>query len=117
MPEGLDCGGCAAQIWYANWPVLVEYKYTLGYTDWRSAQGHELGHGLLGLHEQYNDSGGQIGCTRRQDTVMDCGSSVRYPQDWDVENGCGVIATSWCGPLPPAPPAPYQDCTTYPNFP
>lgn len=103
MPDGLECSGWAAQIFYANWPVTVQYCYKLGYTDWRSAQGHELGHGLLGLHEQYADSGGSIGCTRRQDTVMDCGGNppVRYPQPLDVSRGCSLIQTSWCGNVPP----------------
>lgn len=98
MPESFSCGtGAAACIYYANWPVTVEYKYTLGYTDWRSAQGHELGHGVLGLHEQYHDSGGVIQCTARQDTVMDCGSGVRYPTVLDVERACAIIQTAWCG--------------------
>ena len=103
MPEGISCSGWAARIYYANWPVTVEYCWTLGYTDWRSAHGHELGHGLLGLHEQYRDSGGSIGCTGRQDTVMDCGSGVRYPQSRDVTLGCSIIKTVWCGNLPPPP--------------
>lgn len=97
MPSGLQCGGCAAQVWYANWPVLVEYQYALGYLDWRTAQGHELGHALLGLHEQYDDVGGTLRCTGRQDTVMDCASGVRYPTRLDVERGCALLATPWCG--------------------
>lgn len=104
MPDSFGCGsGAAACIHYANWPVIIEYNYRLGYVDWRTAHGHELGHGLLGLHEQYSDSAGGIGCTGKQWTVMDCGSGVRYPQDWDVNNGCGIIRTSWCGNPPPAP--------------
>ena len=97
MPDSFPCGEAAACIYYANWPVIVAYRYTLGYQDWRSAQGHELGHGVLGLHEQYADSGGNIQCTGRQDTVMDCGSGVRYPQTIDVDRGCSIIATVWCG--------------------
>lgn len=98
MPDSFSCGaGAAACIYYANWPVTVEYKYTLGYTDWRSAQGHELGHGVLGLHEQYQDSGGVIQCTARQDTVMDCGSGVRYPTILDIQRGCALILSAWCG--------------------
>lgn len=98
MPENHGCGsGCAAWVFYANWPVVIEYKWQLGYTDWRSTHGHELGHALLGLHEMYNDSSGSIGCTRRQDTVMDCGSFVRYPQSIDVSRGCSIIKTGWCG--------------------
>ena len=101
MPDAFPCGqGAAACIYYANWPVTVAYAYQLGYTDWRSAQGHELGHGLLGLHEQYQDQGGQLQCTGRQDTVMDCGSGIRYPQPLDVQRGCAVILTSWCGMAP-----------------
>lgn len=104
MPSGLSCDGWAAHIFYANRIVDIEYCYQKGYTDWRSAQGHELGHGLLGLHEQYRDSGGSIGCTGRQDTVMDCGSGVRYPTiNRDVPLGCAIIPTGWCG-SPPAPP-------------
>lgn len=101
MPNGITCDGWAARIYYYNWPVRVEYCYVLGYTDWRSAQGHELGHGLLGLHEQYQDSGGSIMCTKRTDTVMDCGSGVRYPQTIDIERGCAIISTSWCGQAAP----------------
>jgi hypothetical protein len=113
MPDVHGCGGsCAAWIAYANLlgSVYIEYKYQLGYTDWRSTHGHELGHGLLGLHEGYNDSSGAISCTRRTDTVMDCGSGVRYPTVWpvgrDVEKGCAIILTSWCGTDGSAPPPP-----------
>jgi hypothetical protein len=100
MPNGISCVGWAAQIFYANNPVTIQYCWTLGYTDWRSAQGHELGHGVLGLHEQYRDSGGGIGCTGRQWTVMDCGTNppVRYPQPRDVTEGCKLYSTTiWCG--------------------
>ena len=103
MPDNHGCSSCAAWIFYANWPVVIEYKWQLGYVDWRSTHGHELGHGLLGLHEQYRDSGGNIGCTGRQDTVMDCGGNpqVRYPQPLDVQRGCAIITTSWCDQVPP----------------
>lgn len=98
MPDSFSCGaGAAACIYYANWPVTIEYKYTLGFVDWRSAMGHELGHGLLGLHEMYKNSGGGIQCTQRTDTVMDCGSGVRYPQPLDVQRGCAIILSAWCG--------------------
>lgn len=88
-----ECGGCAAHVFYANWPVVIEYKYTLGYTDWRSAVGHELGHALLGLHERYRDSGGNIGCVGPESgsTVMDCGAPhTRYPQPLDVQRFCAL---------------------------
>jgi hypothetical protein len=101
MPDGISCSGWAARIYYASWPVTVEYCWPLAYGDWRSAQGHELGHGLLGLHEMYRDSGGSIGClTDRTWTVMSCGTGVRYPQAIDVERGCALIATVWCGRAP-----------------
>lgn len=109
MPDVHGCGGsCAAWIGYANnlGAVYIEYKWQLGYTDWRSTHGHELGHGLLGLHEQYQDFG-SIVCTRRTDTVMDCGSGVRYPTSLDVQRGCAIIATSWCAKPPPV-------CVTFP---
>lgn len=102
MPDRVDCSRCAAYIYYANDPVVVVYKWALGYSDWRSTQGHELGHGLLGLHEQYRDSGGVIECVYREDTVMSCGPPyVRYPQPRDVYYGCLIIATAWCGSPPP----------------
>jgi hypothetical protein len=115
MPDNHGCSGCAAWVYYANSPVLIEYKWQLGYQDWRSTIGHELGHALLGLHEQYRDSGGSIACTGQQWTVMDCGSGVRYPQPWDVVNGCYLIATSWCG-NPPPPPQEWCCDTTYPGW-
>jgi hypothetical protein len=89
------CNGCAANIYYASWPVTVNYKLSLGYVNWKSAQGHEHGH-LLGLHEQYIDSGGTIGCTYRPWTVMSCGSPfVEYLQARDI-----AYVHSWM--LPPA---------------
>jgi hypothetical protein len=109
--QEFSCSGCAAHIFYANDPVVVEYKPSLGYTDWRSAIGHELGHGLLGLHERYRDSTGSIGCGGPEVglTVMDCGSPfVRYPTTLDITRGCTVLTTSWCG-TKPEPVYPYWD--------
>ncbi len=108
MLPDFPCGsGAAACIYYANQPVTIHYQETLGYTDWRSAQAHEAGHGILGqLHEQYLDSGGTIGCTGRQDTEMDCSSGVKAPQPLDIQRGCAMIATSWCG-MAPAQTFPY----------
>ena len=99
---GLQCGGCAAHVFYANWPVVVEYKADLGFVDWRSTTGHEDGHALLGLHEQYDDVAFRC-LTDRTWTVMSCGTGVRYPQGFDVLNGCQALNTPWCGP-PPLPP-------------
>jgi len=114
--QEFNCNGCAAHIYYANWPVVIEYKPSLGYTDWRSAIGHELGHGLLGLHEQYKDSGGVIQCVYRSDTVMSCGDPyVKYPQPLDITRGCTVLATSWCG-AKPDPVYPLYDAARNCNF-
>lgn len=106
MLPDFPCGsGAAGCIYYGNWPVTVHYQEQLGYVDWRTTHGHELGHGLLGLHEQYADSSGGIGCLRdRTWTVMSCGTGVRYPQQIDVDRGCAVIRTAWCGNPPPPPP-------------
>lgn len=104
MIQGLQCGGCAGQVFYANWPVVIQYAAQLAYIDWRTTIGHELGHALLGLHEQYDDRAFQ--CKGQQWTVMDCASGIRYPQPFDVDNGCAILATVWCG----APPPPCNPC-------
>lgn len=93
MPDVHGCGAsCAAWIFYANWPAQIEYKWQLGYVDWRSTIGHEMGH-LFGLHEMYKDSG-SIGCDSGYqamvnrlgfDTVMSCGTLVRYPTQRDQD--------------------------------
>ena len=113
MADSFPCGsGAAACIYYASKPVDVFYQWGLGYSDWRSAHGHELGHGLLGLHEQYQDFG-SIQCDAGYnamvnrlgfETVMSCGTGVRYPTSLDIQRGCAVILTSWCGQQP-APPS------------
>lgn len=109
MPENHACSGCGAWVFYANWPVTVEYRWQTGYVDWRSTIGHELGHALLGLHEQYIDSGGTIQCdASRTDTVMSCGTGIRYPTARDVKLGCDIIQVAWCGIDPSLPPL----CTT-----
>lgn len=97
MLDNHPCSGCAAWVYYANNPVTIEYKTSAGYVLWQTTIGHELGHALLGLHEQYRDSGGVIQCTGRTDTVMDCGSGVRYPTALDVDRGCALYQTAWCG--------------------
>lgn len=111
------CSGCAANISYANWPVTVRYNLGLGYFSFDTAHGHELGHGLLGLHEQYNDSGG-IFCTRRTDTVMDCGSRVWEPQPLDIERACDKIDPdgthfAGCTEAPPPPQWPWGPCADW----
>jgi hypothetical protein len=98
MPDNFTCGaGAAACIYYWQRPVIIEYNYRLGFINWKSAIGHELGHGELGLHEQYIDRG-SIQCDRtRTDTVMSCGTGIEYPSARDILIGCSLISTSWCG--------------------
>lgn len=119
MAWGLQCGGCAAHVFYANWAVVIEYKEDLLFTDWRTAIGHEIGHARLGLGERYRDSGGTIGCDSGLQgminrlgyaSVMSCGTGVMYPQPFDVTNGCAALATSWCGQAP-AQTFPFWDGT------
>ena len=75
------CQGCAAHIYYYNDPVVAEFRWTLGYSIWTDAIGHETGH-LLGLHEQYIDSGGAIQCGNPKTvSLMDCG----YPHLWQLQ--------------------------------
>lgn len=110
MPDNHGCSGCAAWIHYANSPALVEFKYQLGYTSWRSTIGHELGH-LFGIHEQYLDDSFQSHILTRgywasdgapgrvgSPTVMDFGTSGIIPPygawaftAWDARIICEVI--------------------------
>lgn len=118
MPNSTFCNGCAANISYANWPVIVRYKWQLSYVLWQTTIGHELGHGLLGLHEQYIDLG-SIQCDRsRTDTVMSCGTGVRYPQVRDADVACEAIDPNgevFRGTLGCTPPVefPWGPCTTW----
>lgn len=54
MPENHQCDGCAAWIYTQNYPVIVEYKWQLGYWDWKTTAGHEMGHGTCLLDEHYD---------------------------------------------------------------
>lgn len=119
------CGGCAAWVFYQGWPAVVEYKTELMYSDWRTAMGHELGHALLGLHEEYVDTG-TIGCDAGFSamitrlgfaTVMSCGTGVRYPTEQDVIWGCVMLDAFkqrfvGCGYVP----APQPVWTTRPEW-
>lgn len=113
MPEVHGCTGCSAWVHYLNKPVLIEYKWQNGHTDWRTTIAHEQIH-IYGLHEAYNDGAG-IGCFRPvfgywahgiehgQDpgsptnapTLMDCGIGSYIAGDWmtdfDVRYACENI--------------------------
>lgn len=110
MPETHGCSGCGAWVHYLNKPVIIEYRYQAGYTDWRTTIAHELTH-ILGLHEHYND-GSSIDCYRPSQgrwahgfnpgedpggatntpTVMDCGVgsylASRWMTDYDLRYVC-----------------------------
>ena len=86
-------GKAAARIFYANWPAIAEFRPSLGFWRWNSAIAHETGH-LLGLHEQYMDSTGLIGCDANAAsslarlgfaTMMSCGTFISVPTDRDKE--------------------------------
>lgn len=100
------CGsGAAGCIVYWSDPIVVYFRKSLLYTDWKTAIGHEglnYGH-ALGQHERYFDNG-EFRCdTTARYTVMSCGTGVWEPQPFDVETVCAVIKTSWCGQAPSAP--------------
>jgi hypothetical protein len=113
LPPFPCSAGAAACIYYANQPVEIHYQENLGYSDWRSGQGHELGHGLLGLHERYRDSGGSIGCVGPEAgfTVMDCGPPyIKYPTELDI-NRASFLFTSWFAKQEPEPCTPLTTVT------
>ena len=105
LPAFPCSAGASACIYYASAPVVIHYKEELGYVSWLTTTGHELGHGLLNLHEQYIDLG-SIRCdSSRTDTVMSCGTGVQFPTVRDVDLGCSLYG-SWCGPEAPDPRGP-----------
>lgn len=107
------CSGCGAWVHYLNRPILIEYNEPLSYFDWKTTIGHELGHAILGIHEQYDDdrflshirtygywaTNGVSRSNPGDPTVLDFGtqglpgfpSGVWEFQDWDVQTGCGVL--------------------------
>ena len=115
MPDDLQCGGCAARIWYANWPVKVEYRWQLGYLNWDSTQAHEgtsCGH-AMGEHEAYDDINfvshlltyGYWASPWNGPTVMDFGTGVWACTENDVR-----LMHGWLLPKPVSGPwAGYKD--------
>lgn len=55
MPETHGCSGCAAWVHYLNEPVIIEYRWQAGYSDWKTTITHEVVH-IYGLHEHYDDA-------------------------------------------------------------
>ena len=81
------CGdGAAACILYFADPIVVFFRKSLFYPDWKTAIAHEginYGH-AMGQHERYIDSGGQLKCDPNATyTVMSCGTGIWQPQTYD----------------------------------
>lgn len=53
MPETHGCGGCGAWIYLGSYPMVIEYRWQVGYTRWDSTIGHEQGHGFCLIDEHY----------------------------------------------------------------
>ncbi len=121
MPDNHACEGCAAWVFYANWPVLIEYKWQVGYTFWNTTIGHEMGH-VYGLHEHYDDvdfipyrptyghwaHGDDVspGTATDAPTVMDVGTGIWALTSYDVDHICDLNDPDGDVFLACAPPAP-----------
>ena len=57
MPANHGCGQCGAWIYLSAYPMLIEYRWQTGYTNWQSTIGHEQGHGFCLLDEHYDKVG------------------------------------------------------------
>lgn len=109
MPETHGCPQCGAWVHYLNEPVIIEYRWQAGYSDWKTTITHEVGH-IYGLHEQYDDANFRShrgsygywakgmettpGTATDARTVMDFGMSSLYGNlawqfsEWDVKYAC-----------------------------
>ena len=102
MPEDTKflstCGqGAAGCIYYWADPVMIFFRQSLLYFDWKTTIAHEginYGH-AMGEHEQYYDSNGQFACkTSATYTVMSCGTGVWEVQPYDREVVWGLTVPS-----------------------
>lgn len=57
MPDTHKCNGCSAWVYTQLFPVLIEYKWQLGYTFWDSTIDHEFLHAACLLDEHYDKIG------------------------------------------------------------
>lgn len=106
MPETHGCGSCAGWVHYLNWPVLIEYKWQLGYQSWHTTISHEVVH-VYGLHEHYDDArflshrnsygywahglNRSPGTSSDHATVMDFGTGQWRMTVYDVKYACQSI--------------------------
>lgn len=97
MPDVHGCSECGAWVHYLNNPVTIEYRWQVGYNDWRTTIAHEQVH-IYGLHEHYDDVNfrsyrnnfgrwahglfGDPGTANDAVTVMDSGVGVFLGGDW-----------------------------------
>lgn len=97
MPDTHGCSGCAAWIYVTSYPVVIEYKWQLGFVLWDATVGHELGHGECLMDESYIRATGQSHILTTgtwihgYPTVMDTGTyllSAYAPKGiWDLTPG------------------------------
>jgi len=82
------CGqGAAGCIYYWADPVMIYFRRSLLYVDWKTTIAHEglnYGH-TMGQHEQYFDNGTFSCKASATYTVMSCGTGVWRPQPYDIE--------------------------------
>lgn len=110
MPATHGCSGCGAWVHYLNSPVIIEYRWQAGYSDWRTTIAHEQTH-IYGLHEHYDDANfrsfrntygrwahglnGDPGTATDAVTVMDSGVGAFLAGDWltdyDLKHVCQNI--------------------------
>ena len=108
------CGdGAAACIQYWADPVMVYFRRSLLYGDWKTAITHEGINGghALGLHERYDDRNFRCISNPQPPTVMSCGSGIWQPQPFDIEWTCIVLGG--CFPVQEPPPCFSNDLYTW----
>lgn len=126
MPDTHGCPACGAWVHYLNAPVVVEYNWIHGYTNFDSTISHEEGH-IFGLHEGYLDDtfqshkntrgiwyrkadGSKPGTSTDSPSVMDFGTGEWRWSTVDVKficqnidrnaqrfSGCGYQVAPPCG--------------------
>lgn len=57
MPAVHGCPKCGAWVYVSLLPMIIEFNWQAGYTQWESTDGHELGHGLCLEDEHYDKPG------------------------------------------------------------
>lgn len=91
MPDNHRCGSCAAWVFTQNLPVVIEYRWQLGYVDWGTAITHEIEHAEC-LADEHYDKVNFVSYLQTygrwihgQPTVMDFGTGVEDLTQYDIE--------------------------------